>query len=35
MDNRINSWFEDIERSIDEIFDFLPTERDFLYIKKT
>ena len=30
MDNRINSWLEDIERSIDEIFDFLPKKRDFL-----
>jgi len=34
MDNRINSWFEDIERSIDEIFDFLPTERDFFVYQK-
>lgn len=29
MDNRINAWFEDILRSIDEIFDFLPENRDF------
>jgi uncharacterized protein with HEPN domain len=29
MDNRINAWFEDILRSIDEIFDFLPEDRDF------
>lgn len=29
MDNKINAWLEDILRSIDEIFDFLPEERDF------
>lgn len=34
MDNRINSWLEDIERSIDEIFDFLPEERDFFSYQK-
>lgn len=34
MDNRINSWLEDIERSIDEIFDFLPEQRDFLEYQK-
>tara|TARA_R110002049_G_scaffold307520_1_gene508235 strand:- start:46792 stop:47037 length:246 start_codon:yes stop_codon:yes gene_type:complete len=30
MDNKINAWLEDIIRSIDEIFDFLPEQRDFL-----
>lgn len=30
MDNRIKSWLEDVERSIDEIYDFLPKKRDFL-----
>jgi uncharacterized protein with HEPN domain len=30
MDNKLNAWFEDIIRSIDEIFDFLPEKRDFL-----
>jgi uncharacterized protein with HEPN domain len=34
MDNRINSWLEDIERSIDEIFDFLPKKRDFVAYQK-
>ncbi len=34
MDNRINAWLEDISRSIDEIFDFLPKERDFFAYKK-
>ena len=34
MDNRINSWLEDIERSIDEIFDFLPEQRDFFVYQK-
>ena len=29
MDNKINAWLEDIERCINEIFDFLPKERDF------
>ena len=29
MDNKLNAWFEDILRSIDEIFDFLPEKRDF------
>ncbi|MEB2781767.1 HepT-like ribonuclease domain-containing protein [Algoriphagus persicinus] len=29
MDNKINAWLEDINRSIDEIFDFLPKKRDF------
>lgn len=34
MDNRINAWLEDIERSIDEIFEFLPQERDFVAYQK-
>ncbi len=34
MDNRINSWLEDVERSIDEIFDFLPEKRNFLVYQK-
>lgn len=29
MDNKVNAWLEDINRSIDEIFDFLPEKRDF------
>lgn len=29
MDNRINACLEDIIRSINEIFDFLPAERNF------
>tara|TARA_R110000868_G_scaffold57528_14_gene177602 strand:+ start:1699 stop:1824 length:126 start_codon:yes stop_codon:yes gene_type:complete len=34
MDNRINSWLEDVERSIDEIFDFLPEQCDFFVYQK-
>lgn len=34
MDNKINAWLEDILRSIDEIFDFLPEERDFFEFQK-
>ena len=34
MDNKINSWLEDIERSIDEIYDFLPEKRDFFTYQK-
>ena len=34
MDNRINSWFEDIVKSIDEIFEFLPEKRDFFEYQK-
>jgi uncharacterized protein with HEPN domain len=30
MGNKINAWLEDIIRSIDEIYDFLPQKRDFL-----
>jgi uncharacterized protein with HEPN domain len=34
MDNKINAWLEDILRSIDEIFDFLPDKRDFFEFQK-
>lgn len=34
MNNKINAWFEDILRSIDEIFEFLPEKRDFFEFKK-
>tara|TARA_Y100000815_G_C13220490_1_gene454124 strand:- start:267 stop:476 length:210 start_codon:yes stop_codon:yes gene_type:complete len=34
MDNKINAWLEDIERLINEIFDFLPQKRDFLEYQK-
>jgi uncharacterized protein with HEPN domain len=34
MDNRINAWLEDIVRSIDEIFDFLPEKKDFFEYQK-
>ncbi|AGC78171.1 uncharacterized protein with HEPN domain [Nonlabens dokdonensis] len=34
MDYRILVWLEDIERSIDEIFEFLPEERDFFQYQK-
>ncbi|MCC5920395.1 MAG: DUF86 domain-containing protein [Cyclobacteriaceae bacterium] len=34
MDNKINSWLEDIIRSIDEIFEFLPEERNFIEFQK-
>lgn len=34
MGNRINAWLEDIERSIDEIFEFLPKERNFFEYQK-
>ncbi len=34
MDNRINAWLEDISRSIDEIFSFLPEKKDFLEYQK-
>jgi len=30
MDNKVLKWLEDIINCIDEIFDFLPTERNFL-----
>ncbi|GGE33303.1 HepT-like ribonuclease domain-containing protein [Psychroflexus planctonicus] len=34
MDNRINAWFEDIIKSIDEIFEFLPEKRNFFEYQK-
>ena len=34
MDNKINAWFEDILRSIDEIYEFLPEKRDFFEFQK-
>lgn len=34
MDNKVNAWLEDILRSIDEIFDFLPEKRDFFEFQK-
>ena len=29
MDNRVNAWLEDILKCINEIYDFLPEQRDF------
>jgi uncharacterized protein with HEPN domain len=34
MDNKINAWLEDIIRSIDEIFEFLPEKKDFFEFQK-
>lgn len=34
MDNKVNAWLEDIIRSIDEIFEFLPEKRDFFEFQK-
>jgi uncharacterized protein with HEPN domain len=34
MDNRINAWLEDIIKSINEIFEFLPEKRDFFEYQK-
>ncbi|MEM7548085.1 MAG: HepT-like ribonuclease domain-containing protein [Bacteroidota bacterium] len=34
MDNRIRSWLEDIERCIDEIFTFLPEQKNFIEYQK-
>lgn len=34
MDNKIKVWLEDIERSINEIFDFLPEEKSFIEYQK-
>ena len=34
MDNRVNSWFEDVIKSINEIFEFLPEKRDFFEYQK-
>ena len=33
MEDRIYAWLEDITRSIDEIFEFLPEKRDFFEYK--
>lgn len=34
MDNNINTWLLDIQRSIDEIFEFLGASRDFFAYQK-
>ncbi len=34
MNNRINAWLEDIERCIEEIFEFLPNEKNFFEYQK-
>lgn len=34
MDNKVNAWLEDILRSIEEIFEFLPEKKDFFEFKK-
>lgn len=34
MDNKVNAWLENILRSIDEIFDFLPENMDFFEFQK-
>ena len=34
MDNRINAWLDDIIKSIDEIFEFLPEKRDFQHYQR-
>ncbi len=34
MDNKVNAQIEDIIRSIDEIFDFLPEKKDFFEFQK-
>lgn len=34
MDNRVNAWLEDIIKSIDEIFDFLPEKKNFFEYQK-
>ncbi|HRK29178.1 MAG TPA: DUF86 domain-containing protein [Chitinophagales bacterium] len=34
MDNKVNAWLEDILRSIDEIYDFLPEKKDFFEFQK-
>lgn len=34
MEHRIVAWLEDILRSIDEIYDFLPEKRDFFEYQK-
>jgi len=34
MDNKLYAWLEDILRSIDEIYDFLPEKKDFFEFQK-
>lgn len=34
MDNKLNAWLEDISRSIKEIYEFLPENRDFFEFQK-
>jgi uncharacterized protein with HEPN domain len=34
MDNRVLAWLEDILRSIDEIYEFLPQKKVFFEYKK-
>jgi uncharacterized protein with HEPN domain len=34
MDNKVNAWIEDILRSIDEIFEFLPENVNFFEFQK-
>jgi uncharacterized protein with HEPN domain len=34
MDNKVNAWLEDILRSIDEIFEFLPEKKNFYEFQK-
>ena len=34
MDYKVSAWFEDILRSIDEIFEFLPEKKDFFEFQK-
>jgi uncharacterized protein with HEPN domain len=34
MDNKVNAWLEDILRSIDEVFEFLPEKIDFFEFQK-
>ncbi|MEY2905519.1 MAG: hypothetical protein RJA52_1535 [Bacteroidota bacterium] len=34
MDNKLNAWCEDILRSIEEIYMFLPNKRDFFQFQK-
>jgi uncharacterized protein with HEPN domain len=34
MDNKLNAWLDDIIRSIDEIFEFIPASREFSEFQK-
>jgi len=34
MNKKIKAWLEDILRSIDEIFEFLPKQKNFLYYRE-